>query len=679
MLVLGLPMPPESTPHQSPHFFRNYNRVVGTAYAAIILGLFLVFAYQLNEKVSEEVATVQGYVDRHAQFIEFVLRSSTDQLETLRMSAADTDIRKNVPTTLSLLKNTVNGEGFNMDSVPDRDVGANLVGTGAFERQDSDFQSDLKFGLSLFPGLRALAFNLPSAARASYISANNFAVTSPWMSSADRPFRPDIYVSPVWKLGRESAKAERSKYWAPSYFADKSLGLLVPAAAPVFYDGQFAGIMTIETSLDYLNRINSAFGYPLGVVFLVDAYGKVLAHPRLYANPLAVEVPPALQAALPAELKELDGKLTSLVQGTPQMINDHLVMRHGFVSAPWQLVYVVPKNAIWRKLIAERGGVMLAVLLALSLMMLVTYIVTAREFVGPAAKLVSHLSAESRFVPTPIPAVPSAWRPWFETVSKAFRESMQLMGLRQELDIAAKMQLAILPRHWPRDAAFTLWGTMHSAKEVGGDFYDYFRIEDGRMGMVVADVSGKGVPAALFGMVSKTLLRAIATRSSGDLSAAVKEVNEGLCEDNDTCMFVTTFYAAFESSTGQLTYVNAGHPLPLLVRADGSASYLPGTAGLALGVMEGTDFNHASVTLQTGDLLLMFTDGVTEAMNIQSEEYGTQRLLELFNKPGQPPPRPQFAVELMLLSVDAFAGDAEQSDDITCIALQYHAPSGGPA
>ena len=666
----------DSAPQHAPQFFRNYNRVVGTAYATIVLGLFLVFTYQLSQKVNEEIAVIKGYVERHAQFIEFVLRSSVDQLETLRMTASSSGQSKPALPVSNVLKNTADGSGFNMDSVPDRDVGANLVGTGSLDNRDNSFQSDINFGLSLFGSLRALAFTLPSAAQAGYISANNFAVTAPWMPSTERPFEQSIYLSPVWQLGLASAKAEQSKYWAPSYFASKNQGLLIPAAAPVFQDGKVAGIVTIETSVDYLNRINSDFGYALGTAFLVDAYGNVLAHPKLYADTLAVEAPPNLLAALPVALAELDQKLLTLEQGVPQTINGQIVMRHGFVSAPWQLVYSVPRLTIWRKLIVERGVLMLAVLLALSAMMLVTYMVTSREFVGPAAKLVAHLAAESRFVATSIPAVPSAWRPWFETVSKAFRESMQLIGLRQELDIAANMQKAILPRHWPQDKAFTLWGTMRSAKEVGGDFYDHFPIADGRRALVVADVSGKGVPAALFGMVSKTLLRAIATRSSDGLSIAVKEVNEGLCEDNDSCMFVTTFYAAFNSQNGLLTYVNAGHPHPLLVRADGSASYLLGTDGLALGVMEGVNFKHGDITLKSGDLLLMFTDGVTEAMNEKSEEYGTARLLQLFDKPGSAPLSPQLAVEEMIRSVDAFAGKAEQSDDITCIALQYLGPPG---
>lgn len=667
------------------HFFRNYNRVVGTAYGAIVLGLFLVFALQLNQKVQEEVAVIQAHIERHAQFIEFALRASTDQLEALRMTAGDeaslasaasastlTAASTSAPAPLMKWLAPINeGKGFAMDAVPDRDLGANLVGAGSLKGRDADFYRDVETGLSLFPALRALTFHLPSAAQASYVSEGNFSVVSPWMASTDRPFRQDVYASAVWSLSREKASSDRAKHWAPMTFASKSQGLVVPVAAPVFKGNRFAGVVSIDTSVDYLNRINSDFGYPLGLPFLVDAYGKVLAHPKLYANPLAVEIAPSARDALPAELAQFSSNISALPLGQPQTINSQIVVRHGFVSAPWQLVYSVPRVEIWRKLMVERGVAMVAVLLGLGLMMLVTYIVTSREFVGPAAKLVEHLAAESRFVPSTIPVVPSAWRPWFETVSKAFRESMQLIGLRQELDIAAKMQTAILPRHWPVDPTYTLWGMMRSAKEVGGDFYDHFCAADGRLGMVVADVSGKGVPAALFGMVSKTLLRATALRGSHDPSVVIHEVNDGLCEDNDACMFVTTLYAAFDASTGKVDYVNAGHPHPLLIRADGSASYLPGTQGLALGVMEGVSFNKGSVTLQPGDLLMMFSDGVTEAMNAQSQEYGCERLLALFNKPGSAPMMPRAAVQEMVRSVDEFAGSTEQSDDITCIALHF--------
>ena len=301
--------------------------------------------------------------------------------------------------------------------------------------------------------------------------------------------------------------------------------------------------------------------------------------------------------------------------------------------------------------------------------MVITYLVTSREFISPASKLVEHIAAESRFIPAPIPAVPGAWKPWFETISQAFRESLQLVGIRQELDIAAKMQFSILPQHWPEHQDYSLWGMMRSAKEIGGDFYDYFPLEGGKLGIVVADVSGKGVPAALFGMVSKTLIRVIATRIKGEPGKTIEEANDILCEDNDACNFVTTFYAVFDPRDGSFVYVNGGHPPPLLVHADGGTEFLPMTGGCALGVMDGIPFAQKPITLKPGDYILMYTDGVTEAFSPDDEEFTQGRLPPLFTDAY--PENVHTAVATVVSAVDAHANGAPQSDDITCVALRY--------
>lgn len=671
--------PPPS--NQPIHFFRNYNRVVGAAYGAIVVSLCLVFWYQLSQKVTEEVSLIKGHVERHAQFFEFVLSSSVDHLETLRMGAGNDDVRPvgaasgtrvtSDSPMVAMLKPASDGATFSMDGAPDRDIGGNVVGSGALKGRDASFYHDLDMALAMLPGLRSLAFNLPSAARARYTSGNGFALTGPWISSKDQPFDAKTYESVAWRLSQPAANPDRTKFWAPIYFGGKEHGLVVPAVAPVYQGPRFAGMLAVDTSLDYLNRINADFGYGLGTVFLIDANTQVLAHAGLYADPLALERAPGLDAALPKAIVDSGVDITGLAPGTAHAVAGHTVIVQRFVSAPWQLVYVVPRQALWAKLVAERGGLMAAVLVGLMLMMLVTYLVTSREFVGPAAKLVQHLATESRFVPAQIPVVPSSWRPWFETVSKAFRESMQLIGLRQELDIAANMQRAILPRHWPKDPDYTVWGVMRSAREVGGDFYDHFKVADQRLGLVVADVSGKGIPAALFGMVSKTLVRAIAMRTTLSFGDAIREVNEGLCEDNESCMFVTTLYAVFDAHTGVVDYVNAGHPPPLLISPNGQARFIAGTDGLALGVMEGVAFKQAQVRLQPGDVLLMYTDGVTEAMNVGSEEFGADRLKALFTQSGAGM-TPRSVIDAVIAAVDAFAGGADQSDDITCVALHYH-------
>jgi phosphoserine phosphatase RsbU/P len=638
------------------NFFRNYNRVVGTAYAAIVIGLLLVFGFQFQQKMTEEIALAKSHFERHAQFIEFVLRTSSDQLELLRMVAEDQSI-SNAAVESRQRQFAITTDGFNLDPTPDRDSGGNVIGVGKLNNRNEDFNQDINTAFALLPAFRTLAFILPSATQARYISANQFNVVTPWVPAKEKPFSSQVYESPVWTLNGGSHGQDRAKYWAPVYFGNKDQGLLVPAAAPIYQGKRFAGIVTFDTSIDYLNRINSGFGYPLGITYISDAFNTVLAHPKLYADALKVEVAPKV------------GEVPSPNSET------HVMFTHKFVSAPWQLHYHLPRADIWEKLLLERGLFMCAVLAGITLLMLVTYKITSNEFVGPAAKLVSHLAKESKFIPTAIPTVPAAWLPWFETVSKAFRESMQLVSLRRELNIAADMQAAILPRHWPTHQDFSVWGSMRSAKEVGGDFYDHFPLANNCLGLVVADVSGKGVPAALFGMVSKTLLSAIATRATSQAGAVIAEVNNDLCKDNDNCMFVTTWYSIFNPENGQLDYVNAGHPLPLLISANGDSRFIEGTGGVALGVMNDVTFNQARLTLQPGDTLLIFTDGITEAMNRELKEFGCEQLLTLFSGAN-----PAFIkamavreiVELAIAAVDRFADGEDQSDDITCIALQYH-------
>ncbi|TXT38688.1 MAG: serine phosphatase RsbU regulator of sigma subunit [Comamonadaceae bacterium] len=663
-----------SKPPVRVNFFRNYNRVVGAAFLAIVLLTLGFFLQQLNQKHKQELATIQAHVARHSQFIEFILRSSLDYLESLRTTAhAHYDAAGHTATNnhalFSHLREHRDTGRFDLDALPDRDSGGNLTGLGSLSARDPAFYQDVNMALGLNQTFFSIVFNLPSAAEASYMSVENFATLSPWQSSSNRKFDKALYDSPIWQLGQPEHNPNREKYWGPVHFGGKEVGLLVPAGAPVYNKDFFRGIVSIETSLDYLNRINADFGYKPGTVMLVDAQGTVLAHPDLAMSAMEQQTTQSINALLPPEVVAAKLALRELPENQPTEIAGHLLIKHSFVSAPWHLVYVVPTRVLWVKLLTEHGGAMLAMFLGLSSLIIVMYAVTAREFVVPATKLVQHLAAESEFKPLPVPVVPFPWRPWFETISRAFRESLQLMSLRQELNIAANMQQAILPHHWPANAAFQLWGAMRSAKEVGGDFYDHFPLEDGKTGFVVADVSGKGVPAALFGMVSKTLIRATATQSTGEPGMTLATVNDALCVDNDTCMFVTVFYAEFDPANGLLTYVNAGHPPPLLIHADGHSEFAATTDGIALGVAEGEVFAQHQIQLQAGDVLVVYTDGVTEAFNPASEEFTQERLPGLFV--GKPEKDVKEAVNRVIRAVDEFAAGAPQSDDITCVALHY--------
>ena len=250
---------------------------------------------------------------------------------------------------------------------------------------------------------------------------------------------------------------------------------------------------------------------------------------------------------------------------------------------------------------------------------------------------------------------------------EALESRDKLVALQNELSVANKMQQSILPTSFPTGSGFEIFGSMEPARDVGGDFFDVLSLEDGRIGLVVADVSDKGVPAALFMMSSRTLLKgsAIGLDSPGRV---LTEVNQLLQEENDAAMFVTVFYATFDPETGELAYANGGHNTPLVVHADGSSTVIPPTGGVALGVVPEFTFEESSMTLQPGDHVVLYTDGVTEAENNQGDQFGLERLCEIFT--GGAPMDVRATNDAVFAAVEAFAGDAPQFDDVTCLTLR---------
>ena len=249
---------------------------------------------------------------------------------------------------------------------------------------------------------------------------------------------------------------------------------------------------------------------------------------------------------------------------------------------------------------------------------------------------------------------------------EALESRDKLVALQNELSVANKMQQSILPTCFPKGPGFEIFGSMKPAKDVGGDFFDVLALEDGRIGLVVADVSDKGVPAALFMMSSRTLLKGAAIGHDAP-GKVLTEVNQLLQEENDAAMFVTVFYAAFDPANGEFAYANGGHNTPLIVHADGSSTLLPTTGGVALGVVPEFTFEETSVTLRPGDRVILYTDGVPEAENNQGDQFGLERLCEVCTKGGGQDVRTTNAA--VFEAVESFAGEAPQFDDVTCLTL----------
>lgn len=240
--------------------------------------------------------------------------------------------------------------------------------------------------------------------------------------------------------------------------------------------------------------------------------------------------------------------------------------------------------------------------------------------------------------------------------------------MEAELNVGRDIQHSMLPDTVPDCSEIALCASMDAAREVGGDFYDYFMLNDDELCFCVADVSGKGVGSALFMAMTKLQIK---SRAEDDKmpSKIMSRVNTDLARDNPSCMFVTVFLGTINLRSGQVTYTNAGHNPPLIKRVSGEVEEVPDLHGPILGVLEGREYGESTVNLSPGDVLLVFTDGVTEALDVEENLYSDARLLQTVQEFNE------ISADAVLKgvrgSVDEFAMGAEQADDITMITLQY--------
>lgn len=253
---------------------------------------------------------------------------------------------------------------------------------------------------------------------------------------------------------------------------------------------------------------------------------------------------------------------------------------------------------------------------------------------------------------------------------EALVSKTRLAGLQQELQIAAQVQLSILPRTLPTDVRAQMHCHITPAREVGGDFYDYFEIDHEHLGFVIADVSGKGVPAALFMAIARTLLKATALFVTSPTSC-MRKLNDLLAAENEQMMFVTVFYGVLHLPSGRVAYVNAGHNPPYLLRAGGQVEPVARTGGIAVAVSEGFVYREGVLDLAPGDTLFLYTDGITEAFDPDGQEYSDARLQRLLGSLAEQGLAPAELSAAVLEDVHLFERGAPQADDITCMSLRY--------
>ena len=258
-----------------------------------------------------------------------------------------------------------------------------------------------------------------------------------------------------------------------------------------------------------------------------------------------------------------------------------------------------------------------------------------------------------------------------EEYKLAVSAQTKLIALQQELDIANVIQTSILPKTFPPFPdrnEFEIFAKMIPAKDVGGDLYDFFLIDKYRLGVVIGDVSGKGIAAALLMAVSKTLLKATAYKGM-PADNILSEVNNIIADESPPNMFVTLFYGVFDTRSGAFEYSNGGHNLPYIISVDGQVKSLDNIGGLMIGAMKDVPYESNVIMIKPGESLIFFTDGVTESFNKEGEEFhetGLEKILE-----GKNSLSVNELVDYVFENVQSFSEGVEQSDDITCLALKY--------
>jgi sigma-B regulation protein RsbU (phosphoserine phosphatase) len=259
-----------------------------------------------------------------------------------------------------------------------------------------------------------------------------------------------------------------------------------------------------------------------------------------------------------------------------------------------------------------------------------------------------------------------------ELVLEVLRSRDQAAAEQAEWDFATELQVSGLPQGfppYPDRPEFDLHAGMVTAKEVGGDLYDFFLLGPDRLGFVVADAAGKGLPAAIFITLVRTLLKAAAARlaNPGD---CLRMVNALVSLDNPTLMFATAFYGTLDLADGTVLWANAGHNPPYVLRADGAVEIVPGTGSMALGIGEEAEFPTRRLVLAPADVLVCFTDGVTDAVDPAGELFGTARLTRLLAE--QPDRHPTAILGNLIAGIDHHMSVAEMADDVTVLTLRYN-------
>ncbi|BBO91334.1 SpoIIE family protein phosphatase [Desulfosarcina ovata] len=497
-------------------------------------------------------------------------------------------------------------------------------------------------------------------------------------------FYQDWYLIP-----RETGKP----FWSEPYFDTGGGNILMATYARPFCcnkaDAQrFAGVVTADISLQWLEK--SVCETPVlnsGYAFILSSSGTFITHPqqRWVMNETIFSIAESRQDT---DLRRLGKRMIHGESGFVSFTGDPSG-RLGFLYfAPiglshWSVGVFFPESELMADLNAFRDQGLFLLACGILLLILIVWLVA-----GTITRPLRTLSAAARQMATgdltvaipglnsggEVGALAESFAYMKDALNEHIRELVDTTAAKEriesELNIAHEIQMGLLPKlfpPFPDISGFDLFAMIQPAREVGGDLYDFYRMDDTRVCFVVGDVSGKGVPASLFMAVTMTLTKMTAAkrRHPGQI---LKEVNAQLSQDNAACMFVTLFCGVLDIRSGELWYANGGHNPPVLLRKNEAPIFLEGTDGVLLGTLPDLEYAERRIVLAPGDGLFIYTDGITEAMDASGELYAEERLLGQLS--GKDRLSPGQIIESVMQDVNAFAGSAPQADDITMMMVR---------
>jgi sigma-B regulation protein RsbU (phosphoserine phosphatase) len=482
--------------------------------------------------------------------------------------------------------------------------------------------------------------------------------------------------------------------WSEPYMDEGGGGVIMSTYSVPFYKGagderKLAGIVTADLSLNWLQEIVSSIKVlETGYGFVISKNGTLVTHPmkELIMNETLFGVAEARGDAFFRHVGRMmlwgNSGLVSYVS-----VKGNKLSWLYFVpikSAGWSLGVIFPKDEYMADI--RRLSVIGSLLFLLGICILSGVIIyIARRITKPLRDMTEatveigagNLERELPVVETgdEVGRLATAFESMRTSLKDYIRELTATTAAKErienELKIAHDIQMSILPKifpPFPDRHEFDIYATIQPAREVGGDFYDFFETDYNHLCFVIADVSDKGIPASLFMAVTKTLIKSKATVQSTP-DDIVSAVNEDLCTENETGMFVTLFCGILDTRSGEILYTNGGHNPPVVMRKNGQLEFLKGARSLVVGAMEGAPYSTERLVLEPGDAIFLYTDGVTEAMDPENLAFGEERLLKSLENCREAPVEEM--IRFMMDDISQFVRGAHQSDDITMLVIRY--------